>query len=177
MIRTTIRIHHQVTLNPIIQTRTSNSFIASFFSILIIMINILSIFLSVISAMIIGTIWYSPKTITGKNWLKYTEFEYDENNKPSNRSLFFSFGGTIIGSFLMATILSFFVHLYHRVYVDTSFLISSLIVGFLVWVGFIIVRSFQEDTFNGRPIQLTLNSFGNSFVTIFVMSLIIGLLK
>jgi hypothetical protein len=52
---------------------------------------------------------------------------------------------------------------------------DTLTTAFWLWLGFTAARFATHDAFEGRPHKLTLLNLGNEFVTIMLMSLIIGL--
>jgi hypothetical protein len=57
---------------------------------------------------------------------------------------------------------------------QNEFMQDTLTTAFWLWLGFTAARILTHDLFEGRRKKLTLLTFGNEFVTVMVMALIIG---
>lgn len=136
-------------------------------------INIFAVILAALSTMIVGSFWYSPAGFY-KTWSKLAKVTPDPNFGGTKAALLY--GGAYLASLVTAIVLAFFAEVTFKA-VGGSFLIDTLLVGSLGWLGFTAARMYMHDSFEGRRKKLTLLNGTHEFVTIAVMSLIIGLMQ
>ena len=133
-------------------------------------VNYLAVVLAGLSTMVVGSIWYAPK-VFGDKWAKLAHV--DLNKKPSGAEMAYLYGGTLLASLVTAYVLAHVAFLSNKFF-GNSFLQDTVTTAFWLWLAFTAARVFTHDAFEGRSRQLTLMTFGNEFVTVMVMALIIG---
>lgn len=136
-------------------------------------VNYLAVLLAALSTMVVGSIWYAPKTMTGKRWMKLTGHKMDPNFPASKMAVMYI--GAFVASFLTAFVLAHVSFLSNKFF-GNSFLQDSITTGFWLWLGFVIARMYVHDSFEGRPGKLTLLNAAHELLTIEIMALIIGLM-
>jgi ABC-type Fe3+ transport system permease subunit len=132
-------------------------------------VNWLAIVLATLSTMVVGSVWYTPKTF-GKQWEKLARI--DPKNRPKAGK---AIGITLVVSFISAYVLAHVTFLSHNFF-GNSFLQDALSTAFWAWLGFTAARFITHDAFENRPWKLTLMNVAHELVTFMVMGLVIGLL-
>ena len=133
-------------------------------------VNYLAVLLAGLSTMVVGSIWYTPK-VFGNTWAKLAHV--DLNKKLSTADMVYLYGGALLASLVTATVLAHVAFMTHK-FMGNEFLLDTVTTAFWLWLGFTALRVFTHDSFEGRRKKLTLLTFGNEFVTVMVMALIIG---
>ena len=133
-------------------------------------VNYLAVLLAGLSTMVVGSIWYTPK-VFGNTWAKLAHVNL--NKKLSTTDMVYLYGGALLASLVTATVLAHVSFMTHK-FMGNEFLLDTLTTAFWLWLGFTALRVFTHDSFEGRRKKLTLLTFGNEFVTVMVMALIIG---
>ncbi len=136
-------------------------------------VNLGAVVLAALSAMIIGSIWYMPR-VFGEMWFKLARI--DTGKKVTTNQMVSLYVGALVTSVLTAYVLAHVTFLSHHFF-NNSFLQDALSTAFWVWLGFMATRLWVSDSFEGRPLKLTLLNAANAFVTIMTMGLIIGLVR
>ncbi|PIZ61938.1 hypothetical protein COY16_05655 [Candidatus Roizmanbacteria bacterium CG_4_10_14_0_2_um_filter_39_13] len=121
------------------------------------------ILLSVVSYMIIGSFWYSGAFL-GKVWQKLVGLNMDTMDKDKMIKAVIS---SAIAAFIMATVLNYFI-----VEFEVETLIQALIFGAMVWVGFSATTILITNSYQQKPILLTLVDGGYQLVSLLAMSAI-----
>lgn len=132
-------------------------------------VNYLAVFLAAASSMVVGSIWYAPK-VFGNTWMKLAKIEPKKQMSTSDKLMFL---WVFLLSLLTAYVLAHVSFLSNQ-YFEHSFMQDALSTAFWVWLGFVVTRILTHNMFDRRPGKLTLLAFGNEFVTIMLMGLIIG---
>lgn len=128
-------------------------------------INYLGIFLAAIASQFVGFLWFSP-FLFGKKWMKLVGISEMKND---NKLVY---GVTFIMSFITAYVLSVFIQ-----FAQATTVLDGVLVGVLVWLGFIIPTSVNQVLFEKKSKELWLLNIGH-FLTIFVvMAIILSLVK
>ncbi len=135
-------------------------------------INYWAVVLAAVSSMVVGSIWYA-RSVFGDKWAKLAHVNM--NKKQTNAEMTKLFGSVFLASLLTAYILAHVTFLSNS-YFQNSFLQDALSTAFWLWLGLTAARILTHDLFEGRPFKLTLLTFGNEFVTIMIMGLVIGLM-
>lgn len=135
-------------------------------------VNYLAVVIAALSTMVVGSIWYTP-AVFGKVWMKLAKVNPDK--KMSAMQTTKLFGLTFVASLVSAYVLAHVIYLSNQFFANT-FLQDALSTGFWLWLGFVAARFLTHDLFEGRPGKLTFLNISHEFVTIMVMSLIIGLI-
>jgi hypothetical protein len=133
-------------------------------------VSILGVLLAAISAMVIGTLWYSP-ALFGKQWMKMIGTT-EEQMKARMKSVIFVL---IIASLLTAYVLAIFTA-YMQHFTNSSCLAAGIDTALLAWAGFSMTTIFAHGVFEPRDKRILYINIGNRLVTLLVMGVILGLL-
>lgn len=131
-------------------------------------INYIAVVLAMLSSMLVGAIWYTPK-VFGNRWMKLSGITPSGDGRSAIRPMVI----TVIVSFVTAWVLAGATWLAFSFY-GGSFLVNALITGAVLWAGFTAARFITHDQFDGRPAGLTVLNSAHELVTILLMALIIG---
>ncbi len=131
-------------------------------------VNWLAVLLATASSMVVGSIWYTPKTF-GNTWMKLAKVDQKAAEKRGVRPILV----TLVVSLATAYVLAHVAFLSNK-YFGNSFLMDSLSTAFWVWLGFTAARFITHDAFEGRPAKLTTINIAHELVTLLVMGAIIG---
>ncbi len=135
-------------------------------------VNYWAVVLAAVSSMVVGSVWYA-RSVFGDRWAKLAHVNM--NKKQSNAEMTKLFGSVFLASLLTAYILAHVTFLSNNFF-QNSFLQDAVTTAFWLWLGLTAARILTHDLFEGRPFKLTLLTFGNEFVTIMVMGVVIGLM-
>lgn len=133
-------------------------------------INLLAVFLAMLSSMVVGSIWYA-QSVFGKSWAKLAKVDMSDKRGNMAKPII----TTIIVSLITAYVLAHIIYITNQFF-GNSFLQDSLMTSLWLWLGFTAARFITHDVFEGRPEKLTLLNIGNEFTTIMLMGLVIGLI-
>jgi hypothetical protein len=131
-------------------------------------VNYFAVVLSMVSAMVIGSIWYSPK-VFGAKWIKLAKIDMSKDGGTILKPIAI----TVVVCLITAYVLAHVAYLSNQFF-QHSFFQDSVNTAFWLWLGFSACRFITHDAFEGRPMKLTFLNISNDFVTIMVMGLIIG---
>lgn len=126
------------------------------------------IVLATISAMVVGTLWYSP-AMFGKQWSKITGVSEKEMKQRRSSGIIL----LIVVSIIVAYTLTLFINYYHG-FSDVSWVSAGIHVSLLAGIGFGATAVFAHGVFETRSRALLYINAGNRIVTIFIMGLIIS---
>jgi hypothetical protein len=131
-------------------------------------INYWAVILATLSSMVVGSIWYTPK-VFGDYWMKAANITPSGNASDAIRPIL----TTLVVSFVTAWVLAGAAYISWDFY-GGSFFVNSLLTAIILWAGFTAARFITHDAFDGRPAGLTVLNVAHEFVTLVIMSLIIG---
>ncbi|GAB2449604.1 hypothetical protein HD599_002070 [Conyzicola lurida] len=131
-------------------------------------INYIAVVLATLSSMVVGSIWYTPK-VFGTYWMKAANITHTGEAKDAVRPIVI----TVLVSFVTAWVLAGSAYISWDFY-GGSFFVNSLVTAIILWAGFTAARFITHDAFDGRPTGLTVLNVAHEFVTIVIMSIIIG---
>lgn len=135
-------------------------------------INWLAVALATVASMIVGSVWYAPPVL-GNAWMKLAKLNQKDMEKGGWTPIVVS----IVTSFVTAFVLAHFVYLAHQFYqADYGFLTTALMTAVWAWLGFVALRFLTHDSFEGRPLKLTLLNSAHELVALLAMALVIGLM-
>jgi hypothetical protein len=135
-------------------------------------VNYLAVFLAALSTMVVGSVWYAPK-VFGTTWAKMAGVKM--NQKFSGTDMAKMYIPVFIASLVSAYVLAHVTFLSNNFF-HNSYLQDALTTAFWVWLGFIALRFYTHDIFEGRRKKLTLLNSAHELVTFLVMALVIGLM-
>ena len=107
------------------------------------MVNFLAILVASIVGYIIPMIWYS-KALFGKSWMRYSKIK---EMRPTPIVMVSGFIATIIFNIVFAIVITFF---------GVSDFTSGMLVGFVLWIGFIATTMLNGVLYNKMPAALYL---------------------
>ncbi len=136
-------------------------------------INWLAVALGVLASMVIGSVWFSPKTFF-PIWWKAIGKSDSEDASGSSIGMGLTWGLIVLSSFVQAIFMNFMVNAMGGMTGGAS-LASGALAGFLLWLGFVAPSSLTNKLFADR-IQAWVLEAGNHLVTFVVMGAIAGAL-
>ncbi|WP_404474552.1 DUF1761 domain-containing protein [Microbacterium aerolatum] len=131
-------------------------------------INYWAVLLAMLSSMVVGSIWYTPK-VFGTRWARLANVDMTG----SARSAVWPIVTTVLVSFITAWVLAGASAIAWHFY-EGSFFVGTIVTAVLLWAGFTAARFITHDAFEGRPTALTTMNIGHELVTLVVMAVIIG---
>jgi hypothetical protein len=123
-------------------------------------INFLAVFVAWIIHIVLGLIWFRPE-LFGKEWGRLTGKEL----KPAKKWILPGF----MGHLFMIFVLSIFIKLS-----NSNNGLNGLLIGLLMWIGFIVPMEIGELVWEKIPFRLFLIRTGNQLVGIMVSGFILG---
>lgn len=133
-------------------------------------INYLAVILATLSSMVVGTLWYHPKTF-GTLWMREAGVTPSGNARDAARPIIV----TVLVSFVTAWVLAGATWISFQFY-EGSFLVNALVTAVILWAGFTAARFITHDQFDRRTAKLTVLNSAHELVTIVIMALIIGMM-
>ena len=133
-------------------------------------INWLAVVVCVFASMIIGSIWFSPKTFFPAWWKAIGK---SENDGPSSTNMGMVWGLIVFSSFVQAVFMSLMVHAMGSMRPGGATLGSGAMAGFFLWLGFVAPSSLTNKLFADR-IKAWVLEAGNHLVAFVVMGAILG---
>jgi len=134
----------------------------------------IAVIVAAILSFIIGGIWYA-RPVFGKAWmaaLGKTEADMEAMRKQAPKG----FAGGLIGSFIASLVLAIFLEYGRLANVGLpGGVAGGLVVGFLVWFGFLMTTTVSGGIFEGRPGKLVGINVGYTLVSYLIMGLILGI--
>lgn len=127
-----------------------------------------------VAAMVIGMVWYA-KPVFGATWQKLV----GKSDKDLKEMSWWPVALAVAANFVCAWVLAHMVFLSNYFYIgqDYSWLSSALMTAFFVWLGFQLTLMVIHESFEQRPMKLTVLTATNQLVVLMAMGLVIGLLE
>ncbi|MFH1917163.1 MAG: DUF1761 domain-containing protein [Nanoarchaeota archaeon] len=122
--------------------------------------NLLAVLIAAIASFAIGALWYSP-LLFGKTWMRLAGIK---NMKGRAGSYIIGFITTLVTAYILA---------FGIAYTQAATIPEGLIVGALVWVGFIATISMGMLIYEGKPVKLYFINNAYHLLSLLVMSAII----
>ena len=139
-------------------------------------INWLAVVLCVVASMVIGGVWFGPKTFFPAWWKaigKTGEPTMGGSSTPgSSLGMGMVWGGLVLASFIQAVFMSLMVNAMGSM-TGGATLGSGALAGFLLWLGFVASSSLTNKLFADR-LQAWVLEQGNHLITFVVMGAIVG---
>ena len=136
-------------------------------------INWLAVVACVVASMIIGSVWFSPKTFFPAWWKAIGKSDSDDASG-SSIGMGATWGLIIFCSFVQAVFMWLMVNAMGSMTGGTT-LASGATAGFLLWLGFVAPSSLTNKLFADRLKAWVLEA-GNHLITFVVMGAIAGAL-
>jgi hypothetical protein len=135
-------------------------------------INYWAVLVAALASMVVGSIWYS-KSVFGRTWAKLAKVNIDR--KVSGDEMAWKLIGAFVASLITAYVVAHVGFLSHKFF-GNSFVWDAVATSFWLWLGLTATRLYVHDSFESRPLQLTVLNWVHELVTIVVMGLVIGLM-
>lgn len=116
--------------------------------------------------MVIGSIWYGP--LFGKQWMKLvglTEKDMNEAKKTMLQTYSQMFVASIVTVYVLALTVGMAVE---------KNIVTSLMISFFVWLGFIAAVRYTDVISNKKPLNLFFIEVGYYLVFLLVAGVILG---
>ncbi len=134
-------------------------------------VNWLAVIACVVASMIIGFIWFGPKTFYPMWWKAIGRSESDDPGKGMNMGVMW--GLTILASFVQAVFMSLMVTAMGSITPGGATLVSGATAGFILWLGFVMPSSLTNKLF-ANQLTAWMLEMGNHLITFVVMGAILG---
>lgn len=132
-----------------------------------------AVVVAAIASFVIGGIWYA-QPVFGKAWmaaLGKTEADKEAMRKQAPKG----FAAGLIGAFISSFVLAIFVDYGRLANVGLpAGIVGGLVVGFLVWFGFLMTTTISGGIFEGRSGKLVGINVGFTLVSYLIMGAILG---
>ncbi len=132
-------------------------------------ISIVGVVLAAVSAMIVGSIWYSPGTFL-PSWMKMVGANDEHMKKTFPKAM----GLLIVAALLTAYVLAHFM-VYTAAATGITGVMGGLETAFWIWLGIALTTVVAGSALDPRDSKLMYLYAGNRLVTLLVMGLILGL--
>lgn len=121
-------------------------------------------------SIVIGSIWFGPKTFFPIWWKGIGKTEHDKPGEGQNMAVVF--GLTFVTSFVQAL---FFAVLVEALFDGGASVGDALLVALFVWAGFTAVTSLSNKLFAAQPWYVWVIETGNVLITYVCFAIIIGI--
>ena len=129
-------------------------------------INYAAVAVAAIVSMVLGAVWHGP--LFGKIWMKASG-KTEKDIKASNKEMPKMYALTFVGALVTAYILAVFIG-----WANVRSIELAIILGFLVWLGFVLTSSLGPLIWEDRDQTLFLIGIGYNFVSLIIMASIIA---
>ncbi len=130
-------------------------------------VNYLAVLIATIASMVVGMLWYSP-LLFGNIWMNLMKINPKDMGKDKGigKNYFAAFISTLIMSFILANFID---------YAGAITVLDALVIGFMIWIGFIATVLLGGILWEGKPVKLFLINMAHYLAAILVMSIILTL--
>jgi len=133
-------------------------------------INWLAVVACVIVSMIVGSIWFGPKTFFPVWWKAIGK---SESQAPSMGNPIAMWGLVILAAFVQAVFMALIVHAMGAMTPGGATLGSGALTGFLLWLGFVAPSSLTNKLFANQLTAWVLE-VGNHLVNMVLIGAVLG---
>ena len=135
-------------------------------------INFLAVGLATILGIVIGSVWFGPKTFF-PIWWKF--LGKDPSEQPGTSNMALVFGLTFVGAFVQALVLSVVLALANQALGSLSWF-DGIAIGALMGVGFAAASSISHQLFGGFSLKAWVLEVGQDIVSLSAMGAVIALM-
>lgn len=129
-------------------------------------VNYIAVFVAALAGMMVGSLWYSP-LLFAKPWMKYTKIDA-KKLKSSQKHMGKTYGLSFIGMMITAYVIALLLNATLVIGIA-----EGLILGAMVWLGFVATTLLTGVLFAEVPWNLFLINSGYQLASILVMSTIL----
>lgn len=134
-------------------------------------VNWLAVVVCVVVNMIVGFVWFNPKTFFPVWWKGIGKSEGDV---PGSGSMAVTWALTVLASFVQAVFMSFMVTAMGSMMPGGTTLGSGAAIGAILWSGFVAPTSLVNKLFAGHGLKIWAIEAGNHLVTFVLYGAILG---
>ena len=127
-------------------------------------INWLAVVVAALIPMVMGSLWYGP--LFGKAWMKLMELTEEEIKQDFNPVQ--TYGLSTLMALIMALVLE------HVIGMGKPGAMHGMILGALMWLGFLVPYGYQSVAFEMRKKQIYYMSMAYNLVVLLIMGLVLG---
>ena len=131
-------------------------------------INWLAVIVCVIVSMVVGSLWFNPKTFFPMWWKAIGKTERDGPGMTGNSNMGMVWGLTVLAAFVQAVFMALMVNALGSITLG-----SGALTGFLLWLGFVVPTSLLNKLFAGQ-LKAWVIEVGNHLVTFILFGAILG---
>jgi hypothetical protein len=135
-------------------------------------VNWLAVLACVVVSMIVGSVWYHPKTFFPVWWKGIGKSDKDQPGAGSNMGL--TWGLTILSSLVQAVAMAFMVKSVGGLMPGGVNAVNGVATGFMLWLGFIAPTYLVNKLFAGHSLKIWAIEVGNHLVDFVLFGLILG---
>lgn len=132
-------------------------------------INYWAVVVATVAAMVIGSVWYTPR-VFGARWKRLADVKEPQTSTQAWLPILVSIALAFLLAWVLAGSVAIAWHFYGGAYLG-----SSIVTALTLWAGFTAGRMITHDVFIGRPAQLTILNVLYELVLVLVMAVIIGI--
>jgi hypothetical protein len=132
-------------------------------------INWLAVIVCVIVSMIVGTLWYNPRTFYPV-WHKVVV----KDDQSARQSMDMVWTLTILSSFVQAVAMAFMVNSIGGLMSSGISAGTGMMIGFMIWLGFIAPTYLVNKLFAGQGLKIWAIEAGNHLVNFLLFGAILG---
>ncbi len=107
-------------------------------------INYIAVIVAAVINMIVGSVWYSP-ALFGKDWAKLIGRKIEDMGKDAGLSYAITALGALVQAWILANIID---------WVWATTLAEGIVVGFIIWLGFVAITEGVNTIFAGTRKKL-----------------------
>jgi len=133
-------------------------------------INWLAVVICVVVSMIVGSLWFNPRTFYPAWWKAIGR---SENDPPGMQNMGMVWGLTVVASFVQAVFMALMVNAMGNMTPRGATLGSGAVAGFMLWLGFVAPSSLTNKLFAGQ-LKAWVIEVGNHLVTFVLFGAILG---
>jgi hypothetical protein len=134
-------------------------------------INWLAVIACVIVSMIVGSLWFNPKTFFPAWWKAIGKTDKDDPRMTGNMGV--TWGLTILSAIVQAVFMALMVNALGSAMPGGATLASGALTGFFLWLGFVAPTSLLNKVFAGQ-LKAWVIEVGNHLVTFVLFGAILG---
>jgi hypothetical protein len=135
-------------------------------------INWLAVVACVLASMIVGSLWFNPKTFFPIWWKGIGKAEGDVPGVAGAMGM--TWGLTVLASLVQAVFMSLMVTAMGNMTPGGATLVSGVTTGVILWLGFVAPTSLVNKLFAGHGLKIWAIEAGNHLVTFALMGAILG---
>ena len=130
-------------------------------------VNYIAILVAAVTNMIIGSLWYGP--LFGKTWMKLSKISKKKlaamKKKNMTKIYFFAFLASLVTAYILGMLIE---------YTGATTMWNGIVVGFWVWLGFIVTETIGGVLWEGKSMKMFLFKVISSLVPLAVMGIILA---